>query len=146
MSQTITVGAHRGTRVKIHFIEFDGVDLQNQKSLLHELIASTSPKYVSSDDDDDDSDDDALFPNGTNESNYQKAREGIGTLGSTSWGSRGFAWARKKKYMWAQETLGTWEGENEELAQGKETISSLKSSIGALQDSYDVLQKTHKDL
>jgi hypothetical protein len=52
--------------VKIRFIEFDGVDLQNQKSLLHELIASTSPKYVSSDDDDD-SDDDAPFPNGINE-------------------------------------------------------------------------------
>jgi hypothetical protein len=73
MSQTITVGAHRGTRVKIHFIEFDGVDLQNQKSLLHELIASTSPKYVSSDDDDDDSDDDALFPNGTNEKQLSKS-------------------------------------------------------------------------
>jgi hypothetical protein len=35
---------------------------------------------------------------------------------------------------------------NENLAQGKETISSLKSLSGALQDSYDVLQKTHKDL
>jgi hypothetical protein len=34
----------------------------------------------------------------------------------------------------------------QELAQGKETISSLKSSSGALQDLYDVLQKTHKDL
>jgi hypothetical protein len=28
---------------------------------------------------------------------------------------------------------------NEELAKGKETISSLKGSIVALQDSYDVL-------
>jgi chromosome segregation ATPase len=35
---------------------------------------------------------------------------------------------------------------NQELAQSKETISSLKSSSGALQDSYNVLQKTHKDL
>jgi transcriptional regulator with XRE-family HTH domain len=39
---------------------------------------------------------------------------------------------------------------NEELAQehviGKETISSLEGSIGALQDSYDVLQRTHKNL
>jgi hypothetical protein len=35
---------------------------------------------------------------------------------------------------------------DKELAQNKETISSLKSSSGALQDSYDVLQKTHKDL
>jgi hypothetical protein len=35
---------------------------------------------------------------------------------------------------------------DQELAQSKETISSLKSSNGALRDSYDVLQKTHKDL
>jgi hypothetical protein len=35
---------------------------------------------------------------------------------------------------------------NKELAQGKETISSLESLSGALRDSYDVLQKTHKDL
>jgi hypothetical protein len=35
---------------------------------------------------------------------------------------------------------------NENLTQGKEIISSLKSSSCALQDSYDVLQKTHKDL
>jgi hypothetical protein len=35
---------------------------------------------------------------------------------------------------------------NQELAQIKETISSPKRSSGALQDSYDVLQKTHKNL
>jgi hypothetical protein len=34
---------------------------------------------------------------------------------------------------------------NQELAQSKETMSSLKSS-NSLQDSYDVLQNTHKDL
>jgi hypothetical protein len=34
----------------------------------------------------------------------------------------------------------------QELVQGKETISSLKISSGALQDSYDILQKTHTDL
>jgi hypothetical protein len=35
---------------------------------------------------------------------------------------------------------------DQELTQSKETISSLKSSSGALQNSYDVLQKTHKDI
>jgi FtsZ-binding cell division protein ZapB len=35
---------------------------------------------------------------------------------------------------------------DQELVQSKETISSLRSSNGTLQDSYDVLQKTHKDL
>jgi hypothetical protein len=34
----------------------------------------------------------------------------------------------------------------QELVQGKETICSLKSLSGALQYSYDILQKTHKDL
>jgi small-conductance mechanosensitive channel len=35
---------------------------------------------------------------------------------------------------------------DQKLAQSKDTISSLKSSSGGLQDWYDVLQKTHKDL
>jgi hypothetical protein len=35
---------------------------------------------------------------------------------------------------------------DQELAQSKETTCSLKSSIGALQGQYDVLQKTHQDL
>jgi hypothetical protein len=35
---------------------------------------------------------------------------------------------------------------DQELEESKEAISSLKSLSGALQDSYDVLQKTHKDL
>jgi hypothetical protein len=61
----------------------------------------SSPKYISSDDDD------ASYSNGIN----KKAREEISSLGSTSWGSRGFAWARKEKYMWAQKILKTWEGE-----------------------------------
>jgi hypothetical protein len=34
---------------------------------------------------------------------------------------------------------------DQELVQSKETISNLKSSSGALQNSYDVLQKTYKD-
>jgi septal ring factor EnvC (AmiA/AmiB activator) len=34
----------------------------------------------------------------------------------------------------------------QELAQGKKTVSSLESSSSVFQDSYDVLQKTHKDL
>jgi hypothetical protein len=33
-----------------------------------------------------------------------------------------------------------------ELAQSKKATSSLKSSIGALHDQHDVLQKTHQDL
>jgi hypothetical protein len=35
---------------------------------------------------------------------------------------------------------------DQELTERKETNSSLKSSSDGLQDLYDVLQKTHKDL
>jgi septal ring factor EnvC (AmiA/AmiB activator) len=35
---------------------------------------------------------------------------------------------------------------NQELAKNKKTTCSLKSSIGALQDQYDVLLKTHQNL
>jgi septal ring factor EnvC (AmiA/AmiB activator) len=34
----------------------------------------------------------------------------------------------------------------QELAKYNEIISNLEGSIGAFQDSYDVLQKTNKDL
>jgi hypothetical protein len=34
---------------------------------------------------------------------------------------------------------------DQELAQSKETTCSIKSSISALQDQHDVLQKTHQD-
>jgi hypothetical protein len=35
---------------------------------------------------------------------------------------------------------------DQELAKSKETICSLKSSIGVLQGQHDVLLKTHQDL
>jgi hypothetical protein len=35
---------------------------------------------------------------------------------------------------------------DQELAQSKETTSSLESSIGALRDQHDVFQKIHQDL
>jgi hypothetical protein len=35
---------------------------------------------------------------------------------------------------------------DQELAKSKKTTISLKSSISALQESHDILQKTHKDL
>jgi hypothetical protein len=48
--------------------------------------------------------------------------------------------------MWAKKLLNLEKEKNEELDQGKETISSLKGSIGAFQDPYDVLKNAHKDL
>jgi chromosome segregation ATPase len=40
---------------------------------------------------------------------------------------------------------GKFEKLKQELALSKETTSSLESSIGALCDQHDVLQKTHQD-
>jgi Fe-S cluster biosynthesis and repair protein YggX len=110
----------------------------------------SSPKYVSSDDNDD-SDDDAPFPNGLN------GKRVIKKLGKEL-----VAWEQlleDQEDLLEQERKNTCElkrflkleeekneGLSQELVQGKETISSLKSTNDALQDSYDVLQKTHKDL
>jgi hypothetical protein len=105
------------------------------------------PKYVSSDGNDDIDDDDAPFPNGLNEKRVIKML-----------GKEFVAWDQlleNQEDLLEQERKNTCElkillklekEKNEELAQGEETISSLNSSSGALQDSYDVLQKTHKDL
>jgi hypothetical protein len=97
---------------------------------------SSSPKYVSSDDDD------APLHHGMNE------KATIKRLG-------------KELVLWDQllelqedlleqerikRLLKLEKEKNEKLAQGKETISSLNSSSGAFLDSYDVLQKTHKNL
>jgi hypothetical protein len=75
----------------------------------------SSSKYVSSDN----NDDSARFPNGLNEKELSKNREWIGSSGSTSWGSRGFAWARKKNTSELKRLLKLQTDENEEFAQGK---------------------------
>jgi hypothetical protein len=106
----------------------------------------SSPKYVSSDVNDD-SDDDAPFSDGLNEKRIIKklgkelvARDQL---------------LEDQENLLEQETKNTSElkkllklkkEKNKELAQSKETISSLKSSSGAFQDAYDTLHKTHKDL
>jgi hypothetical protein len=104
-----------------------------------------SPKCLSNDDDD--SDDDAPFPNGINEKAIIKKL-----------GKELVAWDRlledqedllgqeRKNACELKKLLKLEKEKNEELAQGKETISSLKSSSGALQDSYDIVQKAHKNL
>jgi hypothetical protein len=112
---------------------------------------SSSPRYVTNDDDDnnddDASNDDVLLPTGMNE------KDTIKRLGKEL--------VVRDQFVEVQEDLSEQESQttcelkkllklekekNENLAQGKETIYSLKSSSGAFQDSYDVLQKAHKDL
>jgi hypothetical protein len=100
----------------------------------------SSPKYVSSDDD-------APFPNGINEKGIIKRLEKeLKAQDQVLEDQEDFLEQERKSTCELKKLLSLEKVKNEELAQGKETISSLKGSIGALQNSYDVLKKIHKDL
>jgi hypothetical protein len=110
---------------------------------------SSSPKYVSSDDDD--SDNDAHFPNGIHEKVAIKRLGKELVVRDQLLEVQEDLLEQERKNICELKRLLKLENEkNEELAQelvqGKETISSLKSSNVVFQDSYHVLQKTHKDL
>jgi hypothetical protein len=106
---------------------------------------SSSPKYVSSDDNA--SDDDAPLPHGMNEKSVIKRLGKELVVRDQLLEVQEDLFEQERKITCELKRLLKLEKDkNEELAQGKETISSLKSSSGTLQDSYDVLQKTHKNL
>jgi hypothetical protein len=107
---------------------------------------SSSPKYVSSDDDDDGS-----FPNNINEKLAIKRLGKELVVRDQLFEVQEDLLEQERKNTCELKKIFKLEKEKHEeltqkLVQGKEIISSLKSSSGALQDSYDVLQKTHKDL
>jgi hypothetical protein len=99
-----------------------------------------SPKYVSSDDDD------ASFPNGINEKVVTKKLEKELVAQDQLLEDKENLLEQERKNTCELKRLLKFEEKNKELTQGKESISSLNSSSGALQNSYGVLQKTHKDL
>jgi hypothetical protein len=102
---------------------------------------SSSPKYVSSDDDD------APLPNGMNEKVVIKRLGKELIVRDQLLEVQEDLLEQERKTTCELKRLLKFEKEkNKKLAQGKETVSSLENSSGALQDSYDVLQKTHKDL
>jgi hypothetical protein len=104
----------------------------------------SSPKYVSSDDD---SNDDAPFPNGiTEKAIMKKLGKELVARDQLLEDQEDLLEEERKNTCELKRLLKLEKEKNKELAQGKETISSLESSSGALRDSYDVLQKTHKDL
>jgi hypothetical protein len=104
----------------------------------------SSPKYVSSDDD---SNDDAPFPNGiTEKAIMKKLGKELVARDQLLEDQEDLLEEERKNTCELKRLLKLEKEKNKELAQGKETISSLESLSGALRDSYDVLQKTHKDL
>jgi hypothetical protein len=90
-----------------------------------------SPKYVSSDDDDDDT----PFLNGINEKGITK-RLGKELVARDQLleDQEDFLGQEMKSTCELKKLLSLEKEKNEELTQGKKTISSLKGSIGALQD------------
>jgi hypothetical protein len=101
----------------------------------------SSPKYFSSDDDD------APFTNGINEKAIIKMLgKELVAQDQLLEDQEDLLEQERKSTCEHKKLLNLEKEKNEELAQGKETISSLEGSIGALQDSYDALQKTHKDI
>jgi hypothetical protein len=110
----------------------------------------SSPKYVSSDGNDDSDDDDTPFPNSLNEKRViKKLGKELVARDQLLEDQDDLLEQEKKNTCELKRLLKFEKDKNEELVQeltqGKETISSLKGSIGALQNSYDVLQKTHKN-
>jgi hypothetical protein len=101
------------------------------------------PKYVSSNDNDD-SDDDAPFSNGINEKAIiKKLGKELVARNQLLEDQEELLEQERKDTCELKKLLKLKKEKNEELtqefAQVKETISSPKSSSGALQDSYDIL-------
>jgi hypothetical protein len=108
------------------------------------IKVSSSLRYVTSDDDDHASNDDVTLPIGMNEKVTIKrlgkelvVRDQILEVQEDLIEEERQTTCELKKFLKLKE-----KNENliQELAQDKETISSLESLSGALQDSYDVFQ------
>jgi hypothetical protein len=98
----------------------------------------SSPKYVSNDDDD--SDDDTPFPNVINEKGIiKRIGKELVARGQLLEDQEDLLEQERKNTCELKRLLKLDKDKNEELAQGTDTISTLKSSSGHLQDSYDAL-------
>jgi hypothetical protein len=95
------------------------------------------PNYVSSDDDDD-----TPFPNGINEKGIiKRLGKELVARDQLLVDKEDLLEQERKRTCELKKQLNLKKEKNEELAQGKETIS-----IGSIQDLYDILKKTHKDI
>jgi hypothetical protein len=104
---------------------------------------SPSPRYVTSDDDDA-SNDDVPLPIDMNEkATIKRLGNELVVRDQLLEVQEDLLEQERQTTCELKKLLKLEREKNENLVQGKETISSLKRSSGALQDSYDVLQKTH---
>jgi hypothetical protein len=118
---------------------------------------SSPPKYVSSDDELDSSDkedeDEETLLNVICKNHKEKIKEllkGVGIHDELLDQQEKLLVQEKESNQELKKLLKLKKEKNtkldKKLAQSKETISSIKSLSGALLNSYDVLQKTHKNL
>jgi hypothetical protein len=100
---------------------------------------SSSAKYVSSDDDNA-SDDDAPLPHGMNEKTaIKRLGKELVVRDQLLEVQEDLLEQERKNTCELKRLLKLGKEKNKKVAKDKETISSLKSLSGALQDSYDVL-------
>jgi chromosome segregation ATPase len=117
----------------------------------HKVKTSSSPKYVSSDEEVDSEQEPLLCDTGKGATARIKGlMEELVARDELLEKQEDLLVQERQSNLEHKKLLKLEKGKNEkldlELDQSKETISSLKSSSGALQDSFDALQKTHKDL
>jgi hypothetical protein len=110
------------------------------------IKSSSSPKYVTSDDDDVSNDDDPLLIGMNEKATIKRLGKELVIQDQLLEVQEDLLEQERQTTCELKKLLKFEEEKNENLAQGKETISSLKCSSGALQDSCDILQKTYKDL
>jgi hypothetical protein len=102
---------------------------ENKRNVKNKSISS--PKYVFSDDDD--SNDDAHFPNGINErSIIKKLGKELVARDQLLEDQEKLLEQERKNTCELKKLLKLEKEKNKELTQGKETISSIEGSIGAL--------------
>jgi hypothetical protein len=106
----------------------------------------SSPKYVSSDDNDGSDDDDAPFFNGLNKRVIKKLEKELVARDQLLENQEDLLEQERKNISELKGLLKLKKDKNEKLAQSMKTISSLEGSIGDIQDSFNVLKNTHKDL
>jgi hypothetical protein len=126
--------------------------LMAKESKMKEKSKSSPPKYVSSDDElySSDKEDEETLLNDMCKNPKERMKKEIGIRDEPLDQQEKLLIQERESNPEIKKLLKLEKEKNvkldQELAESKETSSSLRSSSGALQDSYDVLQKTHKDL
>jgi hypothetical protein len=136
-----TTSSSKSLFLKLNKVKHTCLMAKESKSKV-KIKGSSSPRYVTNDDDD--SNDDAPLSIDMNEkTTIKRLRKELVVQDQLLEVQEDLLEQKRQTTCELKKLLKLEKEKNENLAQelapGKETISSLKSSSGALQDSYDVL-------